>query len=276
MEYLKHDLSYGDPTKWIDLHFISDSHLGAVGHNSKALTERIKSIEQNPRAVWFGVGDLGDYIFYSDPRFTMSMIRNADDFKEFKQGIGKQVRQIAYKFEPIAKKCIGLGTGNHEEKIVQRYDGYDPTWDLCERLKVKYMGYSALTILKINTIHEKSNTVNYVKVFTHHGFGGGRRVGSKLNKVEDAMKVADADIYAMAHVHAKTGNKIIVKGINSAGKPIEQEKVFIITGSFQDNSVKGATTYAERMMFTKTPDGSPTVRIRWTGNKHRLETQVVL
>lgn len=274
MEYVKHDLTFGDPTGWIDLHFLSDAHVGATGHNSRAFSEHIENIRTNPRARWFGNGDLGDYIFYSDPRFSTSAIRNAEDYREFKQGVMGQVRKLATTLEPIKDKCIGLGTGNHEEKIVQRYDGINPTWELCDRLGVTYLGYSALTLLCMPK--ELAGHLYSAIIYTHHGFGGGRRVGSKLNKVEDAMKVAEADIYAMGHVHAQTGNKLIIKGISSAGKRVEKLKTFIITGSYQDNSTPGTVTYAERMMYTKSPDGSPVVKIRWVGKGHRLETQVVL
>ncbi len=274
MEYLKHDLDIGDPTKWIDLHFISDAHKGAAGHNDKAFTERIESIKNNPRAVWFGVGDLGDYIFYSDPRFTMSAIADID-VGEMRDGIFGQIRKIATAFESIANKCIGVGSGNHEEKIAQRYH-VDPTRELSYRLKVPYIGYSALTLLRIPGANHKTKATHSARIFTHHGYGGGRRHGPQINKVEDCLRVVDADIFALAHVHGKVASKMVIKGINSGGNPTEFLKTFIVTGSYQDNAPKGTVTYAERMMFPKSPYGSPTVRIRWTGNKHRLETQVIL
>lgn len=273
MEYLKHDLNLGDPTKWIDLHFISDAHKGAAGHNEKAFTERIESIKNNPRAVWFGPGDLGDYIFYSDPRFTMSAIPNIVEADEMRQGIFGQIRKIADALEPIRDKCIGVGAGNHEEKIAQRYH-VDPTRELSYRMKVPYIGYSALTVLKMP--EGKRGRSYFARVFTHHGFGGGRRHGPQINKVEDCLRVVDADIFALAHVHGKVASKLILKGINSSGNPTENLKTFIVTGSYQDNAPKGTVTYAERMMFPKSPYGSPTVRIRWVGKKHELETQVIL
>lgn len=274
MEYVKHDLTYGDPTKWIDLHFISDVHKGAAGYNEKAFLERIESIRTNPRAVWFGVGDLGDYIFYSDPRFTMSAIANID-VSEMRDGIFGQIRKIATALEPITDKCIGVGSGNHEEKIAQRYH-VDPTRELSYRLKVPYIGYSALTLLRLKAKSDRGFTVYSARVFTHHGYGGGRRHGPQINKAEDCLRSHEADIYALAHVHGKVASKLNIKGINSGGNPTELLKTFIVTGSYQDNSTRGTVTYAERMLFPKSPYGSPTVRIRWTGNKHELETQVVL
>ncbi len=275
MEYLKHDLDIGDPTKWIDLHFISDVHKGAAGHNDKAFAERIESIRKNPRAVWFGVGDLGDYIFYSDPRFSMSAIPNVIEADELRQGIFGQIRKIATALEPIVDKCIGVGSGNHEEKIAQRYH-VDPTRELSYRLKVPYIGYSALTMLRMKAKFKSAYTLYTARIFTHHGFGGGRRHGPQINKVEDCLRLHEADIYALAHVHGKVASKLIIGGINTGGNKTESLKTFIVTGSYQDSAPKGTVTYAERMAFPKSPYGSPTVRIRWTGNKHRLETQVVL
>lgn len=275
MEYVKHDLTFGDPTKWIDLHFISDVHKGAGGHNDKAFTERIESIRTNPRAVWFGVGDLGDYIFYSDPRFSMSAIADID-VSEMRDGIFGQIRKIATALEPIKDKCVGVGSGNHEEKIYQRYH-VDPTRELSYRLKVPYIGYSALTLLRLPGAHDKRLSTYSARIYTHHGYGGGRRHGPQINKVEDCLRLIDGcDIFALAHVHGKVASKLILKGINSGGNPTESLKTFIVTGSYQDNAPRGTITYAERMAFPKSPYGSPTVRIRWTGKKHRLETQVVL
>jgi hypothetical protein len=72
MEFPTHRLPLKDPTGWNYLYFLSDVHLGAAGCNIKKFREKVQEIADNERAYWFGIGDIGDFIYYNDPRFKTS------------------------------------------------------------------------------------------------------------------------------------------------------------------------------------------------------------
>ena len=267
MEFRRYDIKSKNRTEWFSLHFISDVHVGSSGHNERAFKERIEEIKADPLAYWMGVGDYGDHIYYNDPRFSLNDIDETITIGDIRQGIMGQVRRIADKLGPIKDKCIGVGTGNHEETITNRYH-VDPTRELAFRMDVPYLGYSAL-------IYLAAKGVKGARIFTHHGYGGGRKSGAQINKVEDAMRIAVADIYAIGHVHVKANSQLEILGIRENGKPERRQKIFVVTGSYQRAANSGTTSFAEKGMYPQAPMGSPTVQFRWIGGNHDLDMRVI-
>lgn len=270
MEFATHDIIVKSQKDWHTLYFISDIHEGAVGYNEGRLKETIKQIKNNPHAHWFGVGDYGDHIYYNDPRFSLNEADDALTIRDMRQGILGQIRKVTRQFESIKDKCLGLGTGNHEEKVMKKFH-VDPTRELTYNLRVPYLGYSALTTLFLrdrvrNKRDNRQGVTHTLRVFQHHGYGGGRKHGAQINKVEDAMRIVDADIYAMAHVHGKAISELELVGSSATGKMITKQKIFIITSSYQSTIKDGQMTYAERNMYPQAPLGSPIVQFRKTWN----------
>lgn len=278
MEFVRKIVETDSLAKWNHLHFIGDVHLGATGHNAKIFNEKLKEIEDDPLALWFGMGDYGDHIYFNDPRFSPNEQDEGLTMVELRSGIMKQIRSLSEKFEPIKDKCVGLGTGNHEETIAKRYH-VDPTRELCYLLGSAYLGYSSLNTITFR--HSQSNGKKgrsaTLRVYTNHGHGGGRRNGSQLNKIEDAIRIAEADIYAMGHVHGKTGSQLEIIGSCNRGKERKKVKTFVVTGCYQDVSRPSKMTYAERNMYAQSPLGSPMVGVRWTGSSNKdMRTRIAL
>jgi hypothetical protein len=176
--------------------------------------------------------------------------------------------------EPIKDKCLGYGSGNHEEKAAKYYNNH-PAIEVANRLGVKYMGYSALATLIFDArLAGKKGKVRTLRVFIHHGFGGGRTHGAQINKVEQFVMSAEADIYAMGHVHGDVASKTDRLYTNQSGKPIMKGKAYVITSSFQEAFVEGAITYAEVMGFRQSSLASPIVKFRFAGDNNKLEMKV--
>ena len=251
--------------------------MGAGGYNEQKFKERIKEIQENDRAYWFGIGDMGDFIFYSDPRFTINAwtTLTMDDMRNVMQ---KHISKIVDVLEPIRDKCLGYGAGNHEEKAAKYYHT-DPTIEVANRLKVKYMGYSALATLifrKPKTPNGKKDRAYTLRVYMHHGFGGGRTHGAQINKVEQMVMAYEADIYAMGHVHGKVASKTNRIHTDQTGRPVKKTKAFLVTSSYQNVAVPGATTYAERMGFRESELMAPTVKFRFAHKRQLLDLEVVV
>lgn len=252
---------------WFSLHFINDVHIGGAGYNEEKFKEKLKIIEKDPRAMWIGMGDYGEHIYYNDPRFSLNEVDDLVTVGDLRQGILGQVKKLADLFQPIKNKCIGLGTGNHEETVAKRFH-VDPTRELCYKLNTRYLGYSCISLIKIRMPrHKVKEASTSVRVFTHHGYGGGRRSGTQVNKIEDAMRIADADIYAMGHVHGQTISQLMVRGVGHYGQEYTKKKTFVVTGCYQNVKKANVTTYAERQMYPESPLGSPVVQFRWLHGK---------
>jgi hypothetical protein len=276
MEFPYHTFDIADPAKWRYLYFLSDVHLGAGGANIQKFKEKIQEIADNDNAYWFGIGDIGDFIFYSDPRFTINSwtTLTIDDMRNVMQ---RHISKIVDIMEPIKHKCLGYGSGNHEEKAAKYYHT-DPTIEIANRLGVNYMGYSALATIVFRTHYttgQKGN-VKTLRVYMHHGYGGGRTHGAQINKIERIMANVIADVYAMGHVHGKVASKPMVLTTSNTGKQIRRQRACIITSSYQEVWNQGSTNYAEVMGYQEAELEAPVVRFAFQGHKHELKLKVGL
>ena len=259
MEFNTYTVKRKSQTDWISLHFIGDIHIGQGNHNRERLLERINVIKKDPLAIWMGMGDYGDHIYYTDPRFDLNSMDGSITIGDLRDGILKQVRKFCDDIKPIKNKCIGIGSGNHEETIAKKCH-VDPTREAAFRLNVSYAGYCSLTRIHLSTSGARQSVV----LFAHHGYGAGRKHGAQINKIEDAMRIApSADIYAMGHVHGKVASTLDVIDITQKGKMLTRQKAFVITGSYSDTYRQGVLSYAERNMFTQAGLGSPAIQFRF-------------
>jgi len=258
------------------LHFLGDIHVGQGNHNREHFLERVEVIKKDPYALWLGMGDYGDHIYYTDPRFDLNSQDSTVTAGELRDGVMGQIRKLCDSLEPIRGKCIGLLTGNHEETIVKKYH-LDPTREMAFRMDVKYGGYCSITHISVGYRGSSYS----LKVFAHHGYGGGRRHGVQINKIEDALRVAPTcDIFAMGHVHGKALSTLETIDVSERGNMMHRQKVFIITGSYSDTYRQGVLSYAEKGMFTQAGLGAPVVQFRKYADGHgknvKLEIKATL
>jgi hypothetical protein len=240
------------------------------------LDERIEEIKNNDRAYWFGIGDMGDHIYYTDPRFTI-LNWSALEAEDMQNALIKHIRKIADKFEPIKDKCLGYGRGNHEKTVNDKYH-VDPTQEVCDRLGLKNIGYSSLATLTFRRPlkggkRQKSYTV---RIYMHHGFGGGRTHGAQINKVEGMISGYGADIYAMGHVHGKVASKPVRIETDHNGNKVRRKLACLVTSSYVNIAEEKTTGYAERLGFREADLTAPTVRFRWKGTKHDFEPEILM
>lgn len=245
---------------------MGDWHKGSGNHNAFALKKTITTIKDDPQAYCILMGDLGDFIFWIDKRFSANSEEKVQ-ISDLRMGAMGQVRKICDDLEPIKNKILLVHTGNHEEKIANM-GICDPTREIAERLNIPYGGWSALTQISVTGGNAKS--IKYsVTGFTGHGYGGGRKSGSKINKIEDAAMIANADFYAMAHVHGLVASKNLVMQLSVRGELQKRERAFMITGSYLETAKVGTLNYGEKAFYPECSNGSPCLQI--TGDAGRNE-----
>lgn len=122
-----------------------------------------------------------------------------------------QIAQIAKLFRPIKDRILAIGSGNHEERTL-KLTGIDPSRYLSVRLGLedRYSDNSFVLFIKVGKSHSsyKGNIKQQVySIFVQHGYGGGKRNGSKLNNLNDSDRIiADCDLYIMGHTHTPIAN----------------------------------------------------------------------
>lgn len=228
------------------LHPLSDLHVGAEGHREQLLLDRIQKIADSPpnHRVLI-MGDAAD-----------AAIRDSVGHQHGGVSPQTEVDYLCETLKPIADRIDVMFKGNHENRIwkatgidimaqiatiIGRSETYRPVATV---LLYRWMGWST-----------GKRPINYravAQVFAHHGFGGGRKPGGKINRLMDlALIKPDCNVYMMGHTHE---NAARVDTTIVGWPPKELRRLFVATSSYV-----GAEKYAIDAGFSPPSPGSPTV-----------------
>lgn len=99
-------------------------------------------------------------------------------------------------FKPYAHKILSIVEGNHEYRVAKEV-GMSLTQLFAAQIGCldKYCGDEGYLFLNIGP-----KQILYT-IFHKHGFGGGRSIGAKANKLEGMAQGTEADIYMTSHTH---------------------------------------------------------------------------
>lgn len=222
-----------------------DIHYGSPNCAWDKFSRMLKWAEGEKDHYVYFMGDIFDVILATDKRY------NAEERQmPLLQAIDNMVRVL----QPLAEKgkIIGMHTGNHEYKMSCIGVG-DPVEDVCKRLNVKYLGYSAYTQI---VAEHQNKTVNALTIYSHHGFFSGRKRGSKINSLEDLSMYYDADLYLAGHSHDLISTKRVF--ITYHGQKV---RAFLNTGTFLKTSEYGTSNYSERAGYP--PQKLGVARVEW-------------
>jgi hypothetical protein len=184
---------------------IGDVHVGHRNCAENALRRYVKQIQDDPKGLWFGGGDLLDAVKPQDvKRFDVRVLPdwmlegNAESTRN-KLGdiLAQQFNRLVGILSPINDKCIGLGEGNHERTMRKLYND-DVHGALCHKLHTEDLtGYAVIRFR-----FKRGVDTHTVMMVMQHGFGGGRTAGAEPNRLE---KFRDAwegvDIVCRGHSH---------------------------------------------------------------------------
>ncbi len=258
---------------------LGDIHLGAKQCDKELLKETIESIRLDPNALWIGMGDYVDFHDPKHPHFAASdldpEIYNANNIGNFARATQDAIFDM---LEPIKDKCIGLLMGNHEYNFMKR--NLQSGWmdDLCERLNVRNLGYTAVIHLVFKEAkkaakkasakkagQKKKRTQVQYTIFAVHGAGSSSGVGGKRKRLQKYMDeiFVGADIYLMGHVHLLDHTLDVKLAVDETGSRLRQKpRLGVITGTylrtFSESSLPG---YGEMKGYAPTALGSPTISI---------------
>lgn len=240
---------------------LGDMHVGHKNFNKKHFMEVIETIKKTDNMYFVGMGDFADAITanasgITDSRFSFETL-DLDYPTPY-----DQYKFVYESFKPIASKCIGLHEGNHDGRLVEKYN-HPYVKELCEKLNVPYLGYVAFTLLDVKPLNKE------IVLLSAHGNYGGGRVGGNLNRIEDYTMSFDADVYFFAHTHNSFWFAKPVKALGEDNHIVEYKKVFVNTASFLEGYVEGGRSYVELKLKMPTyssvfalyfSDGNLTVR----------------
>jgi len=252
MEVIQKVVDYKSRSDVFKIHPIGDTHLGTAHCAEDKIKSRIQQIKEDPLALWIGMGDYGEFISAKDPRFDGKVIADWIDPNEIAES---EIERIVELFKPIRSKCIGLLEGNHEDAFRKHQDG-DPQKQICKRLDLPSLGYSAFIKL---VFRRCGGTGREFLGVVSHGAGGAITRGAKMTRLERFMDNFNARWYAHAHVHdIITSSKHYIE-LTDGNKITSLEKVGAMTGCWFRGYTQGvAPSYGEIKSYPPTALGAPT------------------
>lgn len=249
---------------------ISDVHLGSPECDIEMLNKEIEFIQKTPNAYCILNGDIIDNTVKNSIGDVYSQIITPQ----------QQLEQVVEMFRPIKDKIIAVTNGNHEQRT-WRESGIDIMACFCLNLGLDkyYANEGALIFAKFgvkrNDIHKpKGYTPRQVTIYCTHGAGGGKKIGGKMNKLNDLGDIVDSDVVIMSHIHEPSTFKRNVFKVDLPNQSVkEAERTYVSCGSFLKYG-----GYGERGGYIPSTRKMPKIVVSQNYNSHNpvLDIEVIL
>jgi predicted phosphodiesterase len=251
---IKCDLPFAEQ---IEIHPMSDLHIGDKQCDYRSILQRIEYIKNTPNAYCILDGDLMDTAIKTSVGDTYGAAIPPME----------QLKHCVALFEPIKDKILAVLPGNHENRVY-RSDGLDITSLMCGQLGImdRYSPTTALVFVRFGKSTHRGRPQLYT-IYATHGSGGGRREGGKINRLADLAAIVDADIYVMGHTHLPVIMKeayFRVSGSNSSVACVD--KLFVNTAASLDYG-----GYGDAMGFKPASKQSPVIYLSGTHREMKAQ-----
>jgi|LSQX01.2.fsa_nt_gb predicted phosphodiesterase len=232
---------------------LSDLHIGDPDFDEKILLKYLKQAEED-----------NCFILLNGDMIEMATKDSLGDVYGQVLSPEKQYDKLGDLLTPYKHKILVATEGNHE------YRQYKNTGLSSKRF------YASLNIpfypdeawLKITVGRKKKNNkpVAY-SVYMIHGHGGGRRTGSKANRLEDLGNGRFADLFIRSHTHWQMIFSDTYEMPNMYADRIRKvPRLFVNTGCFV------GSRYAIRHEYKKSTLGTPLIYLN--GREKRIKAEV--
>ena len=225
MKVIKIDLPRELPS--VEIHTFADEHLGDEHSDLKRLLARIEYVKNTPNAYCILNGDIIDNATKTSIGDTYTQVLSPME----------QLKKAVEIFAPIREKCLCITHGNHENRTYKS-EGINLSYLLANQLGLadRYTPTSATIFIRFG---EGGRSTNYRKacytIYVLHGSGGGRKEGSKANRLAEMASIIDTDIYIHSHTHLPMIMKQAFHRIDTANSAVALvDKLFVNTAANLD------------------------------------------
>lgn len=264
MKTVRHQIDYSSALDTFRLYHLTDWHVGARAFNEKLFKQHVRQIAEDERAFWIGGGDYIDAVCQvGDKRYKPETLAP--------WVLGKtdlMTAQADYAVElvkPIAHKCLGLVEGNHEWTARNHY-ARDIYAYIVRRIAdsanvqpgALALGAGGFVLLSFTRATGSTKANHWrMRIFAHHGYGGGRLPGGHALTLGRALADYEADLILMGHRHVLS---VVPKVIQRHNGPFTRFGVFM--PSYLESTLPPDAdgmpidTYPELMGLPATPVGA--------------------
>lgn len=234
MEIVRHRFETDDEQH---IAHIGDIHAGIRDSDIGRASEAFEMVAERENTWLLGMGDYcefrpPDHEFYSSEECTMRL--------------DEQLTWLFENIGPCAANTIGLLIGNHEGKLSRKLT-MNPIRRWCDDNAVPFLGMMAKITYEFPCGAEYSMIV-------HHGYGGGRKAGGKVNMLTDFISRHDVDSVVVGHVH-QLFDWVETELEYPNDTVVHRYKYCGMSGTFLRTYTVGASGYAEAEMMEPVPLG---------------------
>lgn len=234
---------------------IADVHIGDKLSNLKLLKEVLERIKKEEHTYTIINGDL----------CNMALKNSKSDVYSDNLSPMEQVLKATDLLEGIKNKILVISSGNHEDRT-QRETNIDVTRLIAKQLGIEGRYANGWWYLYLTFGQDKKKRPITYGITGIHGYGGGRKSGGKINRLEDMSQVVIADMYLMSHTHKPISTKNCIYMPYYQSKALsKQEMYYLMTNSFLESD----GGYAEKMGFP--PSNTSITEAKLDGVKKKIK-----
>ena len=251
---------------WSELKILPIGDIQYTGRNGASDIDRLEKhikwgIAQD--AIFVGMGDFSDFLSPSNKL----RLRQAGLYDTAEEVIDQAAitieKELMEVLRPTIGRWLGFIEGHHSYTSL---DGTTTGQRFSRFLQCPYLGDSA--ILRITFRDEQNHGVN-LKMFVHHGHGGGSTYGGILNRLERfAARFPDIQLIMTGHHHQVIVQPMDSLDVTDRGEPylFHKTRMLVCTGSFMKGWMQGHNIggrpqglYPEQKMMPPTALGAPLI-----------------
>ena len=291
MKVIEREIPYRGRGTELRLYAVADVHLGNRATDEVRLDRTLDEIDKDPNGYWLLLGDQCDFIAAHDPRFDLSSLpRWLYDaaYDNPKVGLGAlqrdELARRINKRKTLGRKLLGVIEGNHEA-MIRKYSEIDSYTGLIEQIRPDgetplALGASGFVVLRFRRIagegEDRGANGYTLRLYAHHGWGGGDLSGGVALKLEREMERYDADCYLMGHHHKiQTIAQARPITLNQQLELVQPpDRIGAICGTYLRSRIAAADTYAEVKGYRPSPSSSDVViRVRPNTGTYSVEAR---
>lgn len=208
------------------------------------------------------------YIVLNGDLLNMALTMSVSDTYGEKYSPEDGLIRFANVLKRAKHRILAMGTGNHEDRVY-KYTGLDVSRYLAMELGLdleRYSNNSFVLFVKFGVA--RSSTVNRPKKnvysgFFHHGVGGGRMKGGKVNMVVRMAEIVDTDFYVVNHVHDPILTSTRTFNVDIQNMALKEKKQYYVVA----NAWQKYGGYGQKFGFRPSPLDITYIELTGNGSK---------
>jgi predicted phosphodiesterase len=183
-------IQFSHPGDTVHIYPIGDVHLGSVFCDEKELRKTVQRVKD----------DLDAYVILMGDMLDMTTKTSVGDIWSQTLTPWQQIDRAAELLEPIKDRIVAVTEGNHEDRAF-KFDGLLPMRQVAMQLHLDPAKVYAPCAGLIDVRLEVPASSAHMTIYFKHGYGGGRTMGAKANRMKDLKNEVMADVLIMGHTH---------------------------------------------------------------------------